>query len=117
MWYGVQQTMNAPRMNEMVRSALRARFSDLDFCRLPSPDFGDFGFLIDDFFDRRLPDLADRLLISLLFRFNRPPPPPPPPLSLPESGSGLPYGEAMAVVVTMLAAFPSQLVMVATGSI
>ena len=38
MWYGVQQATNAPRMNEMVRSALRARFSDFDFWR-SSPSF------------------------------------------------------------------------------
>lgn len=34
-WYGVQHATNAPRINEIVRKAFRARFSDFDFCRLP----------------------------------------------------------------------------------
>jgi len=36
-WYGVQQITNAPNINEIVRNAFLARFSDLDFCRPPIP--------------------------------------------------------------------------------
>lgn len=35
-WYGVQQATNAPKINEIVRNALRARFSDFDFGRPPT---------------------------------------------------------------------------------
>lgn len=43
-WYGVQQATNAPRINEIVRNAFLARFSDLDFCR-----FKCFFFLLTAF--------------------------------------------------------------------
>lgn len=38
-WYGVQHATNAPKINEIVRNALRARFSDFDFCRPPHNGF------------------------------------------------------------------------------
>lgn len=58
MWYGVQQITNAPRMKEMVRNALRARFSDLDLWRFSSLRFLSILLLKEDTRPLLLPDLA-----------------------------------------------------------
>lgn len=45
-WYGVQHATKQPSMKEIVRNALRARFSDFDFCRPPPTNSGIFFLLL-----------------------------------------------------------------------